>query len=64
MGTRRFTLDTALTLVAAYLGLFVGLIDAKVCREWVQPFPFRIHHAVNACSGSVWADVPNRDVRL
>lgn len=29
MGTRRFTLDTALTLVAAYLGLFVGLIDAN-----------------------------------
>ena len=29
MDTKRFTLDTALTLVAAYLGLFVGLIDAN-----------------------------------
>jgi EmrB/QacA subfamily drug resistance transporter len=29
MDTRKFTLDTALTLVAAYLGLFVGLIDAN-----------------------------------
>jgi EmrB/QacA subfamily drug resistance transporter len=29
MDTRRITLDTALTLVAAYLGLFVGLIDAN-----------------------------------
>jgi hypothetical protein len=29
MDTRRLTLDTALTLVAAYLGLFVGLIDAN-----------------------------------
>ncbi len=29
MDTRRFSLDTALTLVAAYLGLFVGLIDAN-----------------------------------
>jgi EmrB/QacA subfamily drug resistance transporter len=29
MDTRRFTLATALTLVAAYLGLFVGLIDAN-----------------------------------
>ena len=29
MDTRRFTLGTALTLVAAYLGLFVGLIDAN-----------------------------------
>ena len=29
METRRFTLDTTLTLVAAYLGLFVGLIDAN-----------------------------------
>jgi EmrB/QacA subfamily drug resistance transporter len=29
MDTKRFTLDTTLTLVAAYLGLFVGLIDAN-----------------------------------
>ena len=29
MDTKRFTSDTALTLVAAYLGLFVGLIDAN-----------------------------------
>jgi EmrB/QacA subfamily drug resistance transporter len=29
MDTRRLTLTTALTLVAAYLGLFVGLIDAN-----------------------------------
>jgi hypothetical protein len=29
MDTRRFTVGTALTLVAAYLGLFVGLIDAN-----------------------------------
>ena len=29
MDTRRFNLDTALTLIAAYLGLFVGLIDAN-----------------------------------
>ena len=29
MDTKRFSLDTALTLVAAYLGLFVGLIDAN-----------------------------------
>jgi EmrB/QacA subfamily drug resistance transporter len=29
MDTRRLTLRTALTLVAAYLGLFVGLIDAN-----------------------------------
>jgi EmrB/QacA subfamily drug resistance transporter len=29
MDSRRFSLDTALTLVAAYLGLFVGLIDAN-----------------------------------
>jgi EmrB/QacA subfamily drug resistance transporter len=29
MDTKRFNLDTALTLVAAYLGLFVGLIDAN-----------------------------------
>jgi MFS transporter len=29
MDSRRFTFDTALTLVAAYLGLFVGLIDAN-----------------------------------
>lgn len=29
METKRLTLDSALTLVAAYLGLFVGLIDAN-----------------------------------
>src|ERR1700752_1598594 len=29
MYTKRFSLDTALTLIAAYLGLFVGLIDAN-----------------------------------
>jgi EmrB/QacA subfamily drug resistance transporter len=29
MDTKRFSLDTTLTLVAAYLGLFVGLIDAN-----------------------------------
>jgi EmrB/QacA subfamily drug resistance transporter len=29
MDTNRFNLDTALTLIAAYLGLFVGLIDAN-----------------------------------
>ncbi len=29
MDTKRFTLDTTLTLIAAYLGLFVGLIDAN-----------------------------------
>jgi EmrB/QacA subfamily drug resistance transporter len=29
MDTRRFTLDTTLTLIAAYLGLFVGLLDAN-----------------------------------
>jgi hypothetical protein len=29
MDTRRFTVGTALTLVAAYLGLFAGLIDAN-----------------------------------
>ena len=29
MATRRFSLDTTLTLIAAYLGLFVGLIDAN-----------------------------------
>ena len=29
MDTRRFSLDTALSLVAAYLGLLVGLIDAN-----------------------------------
>src|ERR1700742_3408403 len=29
MDTKRFSLDTALTLIAAYLGLFVGLIDAN-----------------------------------
>jgi EmrB/QacA subfamily drug resistance transporter len=29
MDTKRFTLDTMLTLVAAYLGLFAGLIDAN-----------------------------------
>ena len=29
MDTKRFTLSTALTLIAAYLGLFVGLIDAN-----------------------------------
>ena len=29
MATRSFTLETTLTLVAAYLGLFVGLIDAN-----------------------------------
>jgi EmrB/QacA subfamily drug resistance transporter len=29
MDTKRFTLGTALTLIAAYLGLFVGLIDAN-----------------------------------
>src|SRR6195256_4759520 len=29
MDTKRFNLDTTLTLVAAYLGLFVGLIDAN-----------------------------------
>jgi EmrB/QacA subfamily drug resistance transporter len=29
MDTKRFNLDTALTLIAAYLGLFVGLIDAN-----------------------------------
>jgi EmrB/QacA subfamily drug resistance transporter len=29
MDTKRFNLNTALTLIAAYLGLFVGLIDAN-----------------------------------
>ena len=29
MDTKRLTLDTTLTLIAAYLGLFVGLIDAN-----------------------------------
>jgi EmrB/QacA subfamily drug resistance transporter len=29
MDTKRFTLGTTLTLIAAYLGLFVGLIDAN-----------------------------------
>lgn len=29
MESKRFTLDSALTLIAAYLGLFVGLIDAN-----------------------------------
>jgi EmrB/QacA subfamily drug resistance transporter len=29
MDTKRFNLSTALTLIAAYLGLFVGLIDAN-----------------------------------
>ena len=29
MDTKRFTLDATLTLIAAYLGLFVGLIDAN-----------------------------------
>ena len=29
MDTKRFSLDTTLTLIAAYLGLFVGLIDAN-----------------------------------
>ena len=29
MDTKRFTLDTTLTLIAAYLALFVGLIDAN-----------------------------------
>jgi EmrB/QacA subfamily drug resistance transporter len=29
MDTKRFNLDTVLTLIAAYLGLFVGLIDAN-----------------------------------
>ena len=29
MDTKRFNLDTTLTLIAAYLGLFVGLIDAN-----------------------------------
>src|SRR4029079_1556358 len=29
MDTKRFSFDTALTLIAAYLGLFVGLVDAN-----------------------------------
>src|SRR6476469_1396318 len=29
MDTKRFSFETALTLIAAYLGLFVGLIDAN-----------------------------------
>src|SRR5688572_18287044 len=29
MDTKRLTLDTTMTLIAAYLGLFVGLIDAN-----------------------------------
>ncbi|HJT93742.1 MAG TPA: MFS transporter [Mycobacterium sp.] len=29
MDTKRFSFDTTLTLIAAYLGLFVGLIDAN-----------------------------------
>src|ERR1700687_5303296 len=29
MDTKGFSLDTTLTLIAAYLGLFVGLIDAN-----------------------------------
>src|SRR6476646_10682261 len=29
MDTKRFSFDTALPLIAAYLGLFVGLIDAN-----------------------------------
>jgi len=29
MHANRFNLETALTLIAAYLGLFVGLIDAR-----------------------------------
>src|SRR3954469_12750129 len=29
MDTKRLTFDTTLTLIAAYLGLFVGLIDAN-----------------------------------
>ena len=29
MDSKRLTRDTALTLIAAYLGLFVGLVDAN-----------------------------------
>ncbi|HET6735744.1 MFS transporter [Mycobacterium sp.] len=29
MDSKRFSFDTTLTLIAAYLGLFVGLIDAN-----------------------------------
>jgi hypothetical protein len=29
MDTKRFSFDTTLTLIGAYLGLFVGLIDAN-----------------------------------
>ncbi|HEV7852013.1 MAG TPA: hypothetical protein VGP27_11755 [Mycobacterium sp.] len=36
MDTRRFTLATALTPVAAYLGLFVGLIDANAVLDCVH----------------------------
>jgi hypothetical protein len=44
MDTRRLTLTTAFTLVAAYLGLFVGLIDANAVNlalpaGWVKRGP-------------------------
>src|SRR6476659_10810817 len=37
MDTKRFNLNTALTLIAAYLGLFVGLIDANAINLALPP---------------------------
>jgi hypothetical protein len=47
MDTKRFTLDTTLTLIAAYLGFFVGLIDANAINLVLPairdvPLPSRI----------------------
>jgi EmrB/QacA subfamily drug resistance transporter len=51
MDTKRFTLNTTLTLVAAYLGLFVGLIDANAVN---LALPAIRNHLGGGISGAQW----------
>ena len=51
MDTKRFSLDTTLTLIAAYLGLFVGLIDANAIN---LALPAIRDNLGGAISGAQW----------
>jgi MFS family permease len=51
MDPKRIILDTALTLIAAYLGLFVGLIDANAIN---LALPAIRHELGGGISGAQW----------
>jgi MFS transporter, DHA2 family, methylenomycin A resistance protein len=51
MDTKRFSLDTTLTLIVAYLGLFVGLIDANAIN---LALPAIRDHLGGGISGAQW----------